>query len=171
MKMVLIILGIQIVYVSLLTLRMIFTLKGERLLAAAVSTIEVLIYMLGLSLVLNNLGDPKNLAAYCLGFACGILIGSRIEEWIALGYVTVQIITKSDDIELAAILRENGYGVTSWAAEGRDGPRLMLEVLTKRKHEKHLFKLVDSLSDTAFIISHEPRNFRGGFWVKSVRQQ
>ncbi|WP_265332389.1 DUF2179 domain-containing protein [Zhaonella formicivorans] len=170
MMMILIILGIQIIYVSFFTVRMIFTLKGQRTLASMISAVEVFIYMTGLSLVLKNLDDPKNLAAYCVGYAIGVLVGSKIEEWVALGYVTVQIITGQEDSQLAEMLREQGYGVTSWLAEGRDGARLVLEVLTKRKFEPHLFKLVDSISEKAFIISHEPRNFRGGFWVKTLKQ-
>jgi uncharacterized protein YebE (UPF0316 family) len=164
------ILVIQIVYVSLFTVRMIFTLKGQRLLAASISTIEVLIYITGLSLVLKNLDDPKNLAVYCIGYAIGILSGSKIEEMLALGYVTVQIIAEREELCLLKALRERGFGVTSWLAEGRDGDRLVLEVLTKRKHEKELFKLVEEICSNAFIISHEPRNFRGGFWTKQLRQ-
>jgi uncharacterized protein YebE (UPF0316 family) len=148
---------------------MIFTLKGQRLLAAVISSVEVFIYISGLSIVLSNLEDPQNLLVYCLGYALGVIAGSKIEEWVALGYVTVQIISKREDCNLASILREKGYGVTSWLAEGRDGDRLVLEVLAKRKHERKLFKLVESLDSNAFIISHEPRSFRGGFWVKAVK--
>lgn len=46
--MVLIILVINIVYVSFFTIRMILTLKGQRYLAAFISMIEVVIYVSGL---------------------------------------------------------------------------------------------------------------------------
>lgn len=131
---------------------------------------EVSIYITGLTLVLNNLNDPKNLAAYCTGYALGILTGSKIEELLALGYVTVQIITEREDSELATLLRDRGFGVTCWYAEGRDASRLVLTVLAKRKYEKDLFKIVEEASDKAFIISHEPKHFRGGFWVKQIQE-
>ncbi|KMJ56095.1 hypothetical protein AB685_23830, partial [Bacillus sp. LL01] len=54
LTMVFIILVINVVYVTLFTVRMIFTLKGQRYLAASVSVIEILVYVIGLSLVLDN---------------------------------------------------------------------------------------------------------------------
>ncbi|MCI4140361.1 DUF5698 domain-containing protein, partial [Bacillus vallismortis] len=49
--MLLIILIINIVYVSFFTIRMILTLIGQRYLAGGISTIEILVYVTGLSLV------------------------------------------------------------------------------------------------------------------------
>ncbi len=43
--MVLIILIINIIYVSFFTIRMILTLKGQRYFAAGISTIEILVYV------------------------------------------------------------------------------------------------------------------------------
>lgn len=169
MKIILIILAVQITYVSLFTMRMIFTLKGRSNLAAVISMAEVFIYMSGLTLVLNNLDNPLNMLAYCLGYGLGILTGTKIEEKMALGYVTVQIICHREEVFIADTLRENGYGVTCWLAEGRDADRLVMEVLAKRKNERHLYRLVESLSKDAFVISHEPRHFRGGFWVQRVK--
>ncbi|ATW26540.1 DUF2179 domain-containing protein [Candidatus Formimonas warabiya] len=167
---ILIILGVQIIYVSMFTIRMILTLKGRSYSAAVISMGEIFIYMSGLTLVLNRLDNPINLLAYCVGYGLGILTGTFIEGKMALGYVMVQIITSREDAGLAEQLRENGFGVTSWLAEGRDADRLVLEVLAKRKNEPHLYKMVDSLCrPDAFVISHEPRHFRGGFWMQKVR--
>lgn len=170
MKIVLIILGIQIVYVSFFTIRMILTLKRQIYLASVLSAFEVFIYMSGLALVLDNLDNPINLIAYCIGYALGVLVGTRIEEKMALGYVVMQIIVNCEDVNLANTLREKGYGVTSWLGEGRDGNRFVLEVLTKRKNEESLFNLVESINKSAFIISYEPRTFKGGFWVKKLKK-
>lgn len=93
MQMVLIILTINIVYVSFFTIRMILTLKGQKYLAAALSTFEVIIYIIGLGLVLDNLDEIQNLIAYAIGYALGVLVGTKIEEMLALGYVTVKVIT------------------------------------------------------------------------------
>jgi uncharacterized protein YebE (UPF0316 family) len=93
MKILLIIFSIQIAFVSVLTLRTIFMIKGRTLYASLVSFLEVLVYVIGLSMVLQNLDKPLNVIVYCLGFSVGIWVGSFIERWMALGYVTVQIIT------------------------------------------------------------------------------
>lgn len=163
-----IILGIQIVYVSFFTMRMIFTLKGKRYLAASISMLEVAIYITGLSIVLDRLDNPINLFAYSLGYGLGVLAGTKIEEWLALGYVTVQVISQYVDEHILHTIREKGYGVTSWSAKGRDGDRLVLYVLTKRKNQHKLFAFINEIDPKAFIMSHEPTFFQGGFWTKRI---
>lgn len=171
MEMVLIILIINVVYVSFFTVRMILTLKGQKYLAASLSAFEVTVYIIGLRLVLDNLNEIQNLVAYAAGYALGVLLGSKIEEWLALGYVTVRVITNRYDLPLAENLREQGYGVTSWMGEGRQGSRLMMEILTRRKAQQDLYNQIIAFDSKAFIISHEPQHFRGGFWVKSMKKQ
>ncbi|WP_379388613.1 DUF2179 domain-containing protein [Paenibacillus septentrionalis] len=171
MGMVIIILTINIVYVSFFTVRMILTLKGQKFLAAALSSIEVMIYVIGLGLVLDNLNDIQNLIAYAAGYALGVLLGSKIEEMLALGYVTVKVITNHFDEQLPNKLRDVGFGVTSWLGEGRDGPRLMMEILTRRKRQQELYNHIIAYDSKAFIISHEPRHFHGGFWVKGIKRK
>lgn len=162
------IIGINIVFVSLNTLRVLFVIKGRRVLAACISMVEVGIYLLGLSIVLQNLDSPLKIIAYCLGYGAGVYIGSRIEQRLALGYINVQVIVDSDEYDLPELLRERGYGVTDWYGEGRDGLRLVLQVLAKRSNEKDLIKYLHEVAPNAFIVSYEPKQFSGGFWVKHI---
>ncbi len=53
--MVLTIFIINVCYVTFLTMRTILTLKGYRYIAASVSFLEVLVYIVGLGLVMSNL--------------------------------------------------------------------------------------------------------------------
>src|SRR5690606_40741426 len=78
--MVIIILVINIVYVSFFTIRMILTMKGQRYTAALISTVEVVIYVVGLGLVLDNLNQIQNLIAYAVGYGLGVIVGMKIEE-------------------------------------------------------------------------------------------
>ncbi|MFC4559451.1 DUF2179 domain-containing protein [Virgibacillus kekensis] len=168
--MVAIILIINIVYVSLSTVRMILTLKGRRYIAAVVSMFEVVIYVLGLGLVLDNLNEIQNLVAYAVGFGIGVVVGTKIEEKLALGYITVNVISSDPNIEFTRKLREKGYGVTSWYAYGMEGDRLAMQILTPRKYELTLYESIKTIDPKAFIISYEPKQINGGFWVKQVRR-
>jgi len=168
--MVAIILIINIVYVSFFTIRMILTLKGQRYLAAFISTIEVVIYVIGLGLVLDNLNEIQNLIAYAVGYGIGVIAGMKIEEKLALGYITVNVITKEYDRDLPKALRDKGYGVTNWAANGLEGDRMALQILTPRKYELKLYQTIKELDPKAFIIAYEPKTIHGGFWVKSVKR-
>ncbi|MCH6269598.1 MULTISPECIES: DUF2179 domain-containing protein [Neobacillus] len=168
--MVAIILIINIVYVSFFTIRMILTLKGQRYLAAFLSMIEVVIYVMGLGLVLNNLNEIQNLIAYAVGYGIGVIVGMKIEEKLALGYITVNVITAEYDKNLPKLLRENGYGVTDWEAHGLEGNRMALQILTPRKFELKLYDTIKNIDPKAFIIAYEPKTIHGGFWVKSVKR-
>jgi uncharacterized protein YebE (UPF0316 family) len=168
--MVVIILLINVVYVSFFTIRMILTLKGYRYTAACVSTIEVVIYVVGLGLVLDNLNEIQNLIAYAVGYGLGVIVGMKIEEKLALGYMMVNVITKEYDKDLPKQLRAEGYGVTNWAANGLEGERMALQILTPRKYELKLYQKIQELDSKAFIIAYESKTIHGGFWVKSVKK-
>ncbi|ALC87875.1 MULTISPECIES: DUF2179 domain-containing protein [Bacillaceae] len=171
-SMVLIIFAINIVYVTLSTTRMILTLKGYRYVAALISIIEVVVYIVGLGLVLDNLNEIHNLIAYALGFGTGIVVGSKLEEKMSLGYIMVNAIsTESEsEINLSTLLREEGYGVTSWTANGLEGARQALQILTPRKDEAKLYNRLKEIDPKIFIIAYEPKTIHGGFWVKRVRR-
>ncbi|MFC5701417.1 DUF2179 domain-containing protein [Cohnella faecalis] len=161
----------NVVYVSLFTIRIILVMKARRLLASLISTFEVFVYLMALNIVLKNIDDPLNLAAYCIGWGGGVWLGIKIEEWLALGYITLQIVVESGSNRLPVLLRERGFGVTNWLAEGKDGPRLVMEVLTKRNQEKYFMRILNEVAPKAFVISYEPRAFRGGFWTKRLKNQ
>lgn len=149
---------------------MILTLKGQRYLAAFISMIEVVIYVIGLGLVLDNLDQIQNLVAYAIGYGIGVIVGMKIEEKLALGYITVNVITKEYDRDLPKSLRTQGYGVTTWTAQGLEGDRMALQILTPRKYELKLYQTIKELDPKAFIIAYEPKTIYGGFWVKSVKK-
>lgn len=171
MKEILLILLLQLIYVPLLTLRTIFLVRNITFLASIVGVGEMLIYVFGLSLVFS--GDQSLIAmiVYAVGFGIGIICGTKIEQKLALGYILVSINTQSKNLELIELLRNNGFGVTLYTGEGRDGNRYKLDILTKRNREKELIATVEKFEQNAFIISYEPRYFKGGFLVERLKRK
>ncbi|MEJ7146979.1 DUF5698 domain-containing protein, partial [Staphylococcus capitis] len=88
----------------------ILTLKGYRYMAAVVSFLEVLIYVVGLGLVMSSLDQIQNIIAYAFGFSIGIIVGMKIEEKLALGYTVVNVTSAEYDLDLPKELRNLGYG-------------------------------------------------------------
>lgn len=173
-KMLVMIFFINFAYVTLNTLRFMLTMKGYRLLAPIMSMVEITIYILGLSLVLDHVDNPLNLFIYALGYAIGVSVGIKIEDKLALGYIMVSVIlpTNTDqEVSLPRILRDNGYGVTQSYGEGLEGDRMVLEILSPRKNERTLYRLIKEVEERAFIISYEPKYISGGFWTKKVRKR
>lgn len=160
-----IIIAINVIYVSFFTMRVILVIKGFRLFASLISMVEVFIYLMGLTLVLENLDRPLNIAAYCVGWALGVYLGSIIEDRLALGYSVLEVIIDPVNYDLASKIRNKGYGVTTWLADGKDGKRLVLKILAKRNNERKLRNFIYQESPNAFIIAYEPTQFNGGFLV------
>ena len=48
---------------------------------------------------------------------------------------------------------------------------ILPSILSPRKNERTLYKLINQLEPRAFIISYEPKFISGGFWTKKVRKR
>jgi uncharacterized protein YebE (UPF0316 family) len=159
---------IQILYVALYSIRSVFMIKGMKYLASLISTMEVFVYIMGLSIVLTHMDSAAGIVIYCSSFGVGILIGVFIEQKLALGYIALQVISENNREEMAIELRKNGYGVTTWIGEGAAGIRAVLFIVAKRKYASHLKKTIQRIDSNAFMITFEPSHFVGGFfWKKS----
>jgi uncharacterized protein YebE (UPF0316 family) len=158
---------IQVSYVALNSLRLVFMIKGNKNLASLLSTIEIFIYISGLALVLKNLDHPWGIFVYCASYGIGIMVGTYIEQKMALGYITLQVISENEN-EMSDQLRARGYGVTTWLGEGITGTRKVYYILAKRKEYITLLSTIKQIDPNAFVVSDEPRNIVGGFWKGKV---
>lgn len=167
----LLILLLQLIYVPLLTLRTIFLVKNITFLAAVIGVLEMLIYVFGLSLVFNGNQSVLAMCIYAVGFGIGIFAGTAIEKKLAIGYVYTTVNTKEKNEEMVDFLRSEGFAVTTFVGEGRDSNRYKYEILTKRNREAELFYLIEKFEPNAFIISYEPKSFKGGFLLNRIRSK
>ncbi|WP_019416167.1 DUF2179 domain-containing protein [Paenisporosarcina sp. TG20] len=171
MQEILLILLLQLIYVPTFTLRTIMLVKGRSGAASLLGFAEALIYVFGLSIVFSGEQTFITMFVYALGFGIGILIGTKIESELAIGYTTLQVILTNNNEALIEELRADGYGVTTFVGHGRDEPRYKLEILTKRNQEEGLYEVIQDYEPNAFIIAYEPKAFKGGFWVKSMKKR
>lgn len=118
--------------VSLGTLRVVMVTQGRRGRAALLGFFEVLIWVSAVSAVLQNLRQPLFAIAYASGFATGNYVGLTVERWAALGRQVVRIFSRSGH-EIAEALRAQGFRVTLFEAQGRDGSVAMLYTETERR--------------------------------------
>lgn len=156
--------GARVADVSLGTLRTLLLVRNRRLLAASIGFFEVIIYILALNFIFQRLDSHINLVFYGLGFASGNLLGSWLEEKLAFGQVTVQVITLCSPADLATKLRGEGFGVTAVQGQGLEGNHLILYVITRRRSLRALLKLIQEWDAQAFVTVLETRATRGGFY-------
>ena len=154
----------KIAHVSLGTIRIIYLTRGQSISAAIIGFFEVIIFLVALSLVLTNIDQWYNILVYGLGFAAGNIVGSKIEEKIAVGFVHVQVITVNNCGTLEEALRDEGYGVTSMPCYGREGAHRTLQVLLKRKELPALLKKMKEFDPDAFVSIFDTRKIMGGYF-------
>jgi uncharacterized protein YebE (UPF0316 family) len=139
------------------------------ILAAIFGFMEALIYVFGLTIVLSGEQSIAEMLVYALGFAAGIYLGGFIENKLALGYTALTVNLMNKNMDLVTNLRENGFGVTVFEGMGRESVRYQLQILTKRSVEEKLIKMIEQYEPHAFIISYEPRKFKGGYLLRSMK--
>lgn len=161
---IILIIVLQLFYVPIYTLRTLFLVKNITVLAAILGIIETLIYVFGLSLVFNGDKSITSMIVYSIGFGIGIILGTKLEQKLAIGYIIVTVNTSMKNNELVHTLRENGFGVTLYTGEGMDSDRYRMEILTKRNRETELIATVEKFERNAFIVSYEPKRFKGGYF-------
>ena len=154
----------KIAHVSFGTIRIIYLTRGKAYAAAAVGFFEVIIYLIALNMVLQNIDRWQNILIYGLGFAAGNLVGSMIEEKIAIGYVNAQVVTIDECNGLEENLRDRGYGVTSMPCYGKEGPHRTLQVMLKRKELPDFLKEMKDYDPEAFITIYDTRKIMGGYF-------
>ncbi|ABI67860.1 DUF2179 domain-containing protein [Syntrophomonas wolfei] len=156
----------RVLDVSLGTVRMILVIRGDRIPAAIIGFFEILIYTVALGLVIGSLNEPLKLLVFCSGFALGILLGSILEEKIALGYRGVQVTIDSEHGHIVEELREEGFPVTCWEASGKAGSKLVLNIFLKRNMAVAVADKIYEKDPDAFVVFMEPKHFQGGYIKK-----
>ena len=141
------------------TLRILYVNKGKPLFGAILGFIESAIWIVAISQVIQDLNDPFLIFGYALGFAAGTIMGSYIENTIAIGDIVVRIFVPkdSDSEKVAEQLRTNGLGVTIINGEGMQGEVTIAWCVTPRKRLKEVMRIVSEITPDAYVTT-EPTN-------------
>lgn len=150
------------------TLRTILINKGFRKVGVVFAAIEILLWIILASSVINGLSEsPMKGVSYGLGFVIGVFIGSAIEEKLAFGKVLIQAIVPNETGNIiASSLREARYGVTALEGKGKEQDRLILMILANRRDIAPAVKIITDIEPEAMIVSNETYNLSGGFTQK-----
>ncbi len=153
--------------VTLATLRTILVVQGRKIPAAVLGFVEITIYVLILNTVMKNMDNILNVFAYGAGFAAGNYVGIAIEDKLALGNISTQIIVpKIQEPELTTALRDRGYGVTVLDGHGRESDTSVLITVISRKEYQRLRFVAKKIAPTAFITVNSIKQWSGGFFKK-----
>lgn len=143
--------------VSISTVRIILVMRGKRKHAAVLGFFEVLVWLLAITLIIQNLKNLACYLGYAGGYAAGVYVGMHIENKMALGMQIVRIITRRDASSLIAYLKAEGYGVTTLDGQGAMGPVKVIFTIIKRKDVEHLFEGIRRFNPQAMVSVEDVR--------------
>jgi uncharacterized protein YebE (UPF0316 family) len=156
--------ALRLTDMSLDTLRVLVVIRGQKQLAWVFGFFQAGIFVVAISAVIRDLGNPLNIIGYAAGFATGNVLGMLIEERIAIGHIHIRIISSKRGPAIADRLRGDGYAVTEIPAYGKDGTVTLLNCSVKRKNLARVQKSVNDVDPNAFVTAEDIRPIRRGFW-------
>lgn len=166
----LLIFALRVIDVSMGTMRTLLVVRGRRVAAPLLSFFEILIWLVAAGAAIRSLSSPLHVVAYAGGFACGTAVGLWVEESLALGITTVQTFTRAEAGPLADRLREEGWGVTEVAGEGREGRVSILSTIVRRRHVSEVIAAIEEADPDAFVTVYDDTRIRRG-WVPGSRRK
>lgn len=147
----------RIADVSLGTLRIIFVSKGYKIIAPLIGFIEILIWIVAISKIIQNIDNWVCYIAYAGGFAVGNYVGMRIEEKLAIGYELVRVITQKDANNLVANLQKKGFGITTIKAQGTSGEVAVIYLIINRKKIEDVVEIIKKYNPNALYTVEDLR--------------
>lgn len=146
----------RVVDVSLGTLRTAFIVRGKRAFAFGVGFVEVLVWVVVVAQVITHLDHPLYVVAFALGFASGTVVGITVEGWVAIGEQVVRVFTTKGEA-VAAAVRQEGFAVTTFAGQGRNGSVQLLFIKVPRRRTRTVIAAVRKLDPLCFYTVEDVR--------------
>ncbi len=140
----------RILDVSVNTLRIIFMLHGNKLLAPILGFFEALIWLIAIGQIFQNMGSVFTYLAYAGGFGMGVLVGMLIEEKLAIGKVVIRVITQKPDDNLISYLSEKGLRYSNLKADSNTGKVNILFTVVNRDHLKATLDTIRRFNPQAY---------------------
>lgn len=159
----------KILEISIQSLKTVLLVKGEKIKAAILGFVECVVWGLVISSVITTLGDNLFLLFfYCLGYATGLIVGSYIENKIAVGTCHIQLIANEENTKkIISYLKENDKGFTVFKGEGAKEKNNMIFVVVSRKETKKVLKEIRKICDNqVFEVTTDVNKYVGGYGIK-----
>ena len=153
----------RIVDVSLGTIRINMIVRRKKILAATIGFFEVAIFISIIVRIVQQVDSIYGILAYAAGFAVGTIIGVIISEKLSRDLISTNIISKKHSDEIKEVLKEEGYGITTYSGKGIKGEVEIINVVCSQLNAKRMNKLVYNTDPKAFLASYMLDRIRGGF--------
>jgi len=154
----------RIVDVSVGTVRIVYLIRGHKMLAAGLGFVESIVWLIAVVQIMQNITNPLYYITFAGGFAAGNYVGLYIEEKLAIGNSILRIITQREASELVERLNDAGFGVTHVDAHGRSSEVKIIYSVVKRDDLKRVLKIVREFNPKAFYTIEDVQFVREGIY-------
>ena len=157
---------LRIADVSVGTIRVIYTVRGNRLVSFSLGILESGIWIFAISrcMIYINQGNPWAIVGWSVGFGAGTAVGITLDKWLARGSVLIRIVTQHAQAHgLRTAIMANGFGVTALRGEAREGEIRLLFVMAPRRRAKEMLAIVQQIDPHAFITVDPVSEAIGGY--------
>ena len=156
----------KILEITIQSLKTCMMVKGQRLKAAGLGFVECTIWGLVISTIIGTLGDNLFLLAfYCVGYATGLFLGSTLENKIALGTSSLELIANDENTEkITEYLKENSRGYTVLDGHGSKERMNMIFIVLPRRDASLVLKQIRRIcNNNVFVVVDEISKYAGGY--------
>ena len=159
----------KVIELTLSTVRTILVVSAMSVPAALVGFFEITFGVVAMGLVVSHLTNPLAIVGFASGFSIGIIVGTWVEERLALGFRLVFVVNIDGTRDVSAQLRELGYRVTRLPGSGRSGSVEVAFSLVRRHSVPGLMSTLRSIAPGAFVTVMRSEHFAGGSFVEHRR--
>lgn len=159
----------KILEVTVSIVRIVLINRGERLKGSIIALFEMSLWLFITGTVLAGFqNDFKRVLIFAAAFAVGNYLGSWLEDKLAFGLCSVQVIAteNTESQKLVSLLRERNFAVTVLSGKGKDGDRELMVLHIKRKRIKEAVELIKTNLEQAVIVVNDTKVMHGGFIKK-----
>ena len=156
--------AMRVTDMSLDTLRMLFVMRGQRLLAGALGSVQAAVFILAVGTALRGPLNVWTVTGYAAGFGVGVVLGMIVEERLAFGYAMFRVYSATSGAAIARALRDAGHAVTDFVAHGRDGRITVVNSVVARKDAPAVRAIIDGIDPQAFVTVDDVRRLRRGYF-------
>ena len=154
---------VRVFSITLSTIRLLTMGRTSKALVSGIAFVEALTFALTFGVVASDLTNIWFLAAYCGGFAAGTWVGMLLEERLAQGYESVNIISMGMSLPIVKAIREAGFGATRTAGEGSTGAVGLIYAVARRKDIPTIVEIASTIDPKAFITIETARSVQRGW--------
>lgn len=165
----------KMIEVTTSTLRIVLINRGIRMLGSLLAVLEITLWLVVTSTVLSSFRtDPLKMVVYAVAYGCGNYLGSWLDEKLAFGLSSIQIVVP--DMEsaqaLCKALSDNGFGVSQMDVRGKDEERhYMIVTMIRRKRLKEGIDLINNTCKNAVITVSDVKSQKGGYMRTSATRR